>query len=96
MPTRMRLRSPRQPLFLFLGATLMLGTGLGWLGWRLLQQDRDLEDQRTREHLESAAQLLAASCVRASPTSTVAFPASSRCGGSQRAGHRRKKRAPGL
>jgi len=60
MPTRMRLRSPRQPLFLFLGATLVLATGLGWLGWRLLQQDRDLEDQRIREHLESAAQLLAA------------------------------------
>src|SRR5436190_3682663 len=31
---------------------------LGWLGWRLLLQDRALEDQRLREQLENAATLL--------------------------------------
>jgi len=32
---------------------------MGWLGWRLLEQDRALEIQRERDHLESAASLLA-------------------------------------
>jgi len=32
---------------------------LGWLGWRLLEQDRALESQRQRERLENAAGLLA-------------------------------------
>jgi signal transduction histidine kinase len=31
---------------------------LGWLGWRLLVQDRALENQRLREQLENAATLL--------------------------------------
>jgi len=31
----------------------------GWLGWRLLEQDRALENQRQRERLENAAGLLA-------------------------------------
>ena len=31
----------------------------GWLGWRLLEQDRALENQRLRERLENAAGLLA-------------------------------------
>jgi signal transduction histidine kinase len=31
----------------------------GWLGWRLLEQDRALENQRERERLENAASLLA-------------------------------------
>jgi signal transduction histidine kinase len=32
---------------------------LGWLGWRVLQQDRALENQRLRERLENAASLVA-------------------------------------
>ena len=32
---------------------------LGWLGWRVLQQDRALESQRARERLDSAASLIA-------------------------------------
>lgn len=32
---------------------------LGWLGWRVLQQDRALESQRGRERLDSAASLIA-------------------------------------
>ena len=31
---------------------------LGWLGWRLLDQDRTLEKQRERDRLDSAAALL--------------------------------------
>jgi signal transduction histidine kinase len=38
---------------------------LGWLGWRLLEQDRALENQRDRDHLESAAGLLAHELERA-------------------------------
>lgn len=32
---------------------------LGWLGWRVVQQDRALEAQRLRERLDSAAKVLA-------------------------------------
>ena len=32
---------------------------LGWLGWRVLQQDRALESQRVRERLDNAAALIA-------------------------------------
>jgi signal transduction histidine kinase len=32
---------------------------LGWLGWRVLQQDRALESQRLRERLDNAASLVA-------------------------------------
>lgn len=32
---------------------------LGWLGWRLLEQERALESRRERDRLESAASLLA-------------------------------------
>lgn len=44
-------------LFLVL-AGIPLGA-LGWLGWRLLEQDRALESQRLRERLDNAAGLLA-------------------------------------
>ncbi len=47
-------------LVLFLAATLVLASTLGWLGWRLLEQDRALEEQRLRERLENAADLITA------------------------------------
>src|SRR6266705_1408424 len=53
-------RSPRYLLTLFLAIMLVLAATLGWLGWRLLEQDRALENQRTQERLENAADLIAA------------------------------------
>ena len=60
MPMRNWLRPPRNLLVLFLGTTLVLTVGLGWLGWRLLQQDRAVGAQRVRDRLDSAADLVAA------------------------------------
>ena len=60
MPMRDWLRPPRNLLVLFLGTTLVLTAGLGWLGWRLLLQDRAVEAQRIRDRLASAADLIAA------------------------------------
>jgi signal transduction histidine kinase len=44
---------------LFLGITLILLGALAWLGWRLFQQDRALEQQRVRDRLENAADIVA-------------------------------------
>jgi signal transduction histidine kinase/predicted negative regulator of RcsB-dependent stress response len=46
-------------VILFLGITLVLMGTLGWLGWRLFQQDRALERQRVQDRLERAADLVA-------------------------------------
>ncbi len=54
------LRPPRSLLVLFLGTTLVLTAGLGWLGWRLLQQDRAVDAQRVRDRLDSSADLITA------------------------------------
>ena len=55
---RLRL-PPRQLLLLLVVFTLGLASALVWLGWRLVRQDRDLESQRVREHLERAATTVA-------------------------------------
>ena len=39
----------------FLGVMALLVLALGWLGWLLLDQDRSLEEQRTRERVDAAA-----------------------------------------
>jgi signal transduction histidine kinase len=56
-------RSPHTaPLKLLALFVLLSGiplVALGWLGWRVLQQDRALESQRVRERLENAASLVA-------------------------------------
>jgi len=57
-------RLPRYLLTLFLGIMLVLAATLGWLGWRLLEQDRALENQRTQERLDNAADLIGASLLR--------------------------------
>ncbi len=54
----------RAPGSLFLAVMLVLAATLSWLGWQLLQQDRVLETQRTRERLDNAADLIAASLLR--------------------------------
>jgi len=48
----------------FVAITVVLVAALGWLSWRLLDQDRALERQRTRDRLESAADLVAAELLR--------------------------------
>ena len=60
MVLRNSFRSPRPVLVLFLGTTLVLLAGLGWLGSRSLERDRAVEVQRIRDRLESATDLIAA------------------------------------
>ena len=48
----------------FLVITLVLTTALGWLGWRLLEQDEQLSTQRMAEQREAAADALVTSLER--------------------------------
>jgi hypothetical protein len=48
---------PLQLRLVFLAVMLLLASTLGWLGWRLLSQDRELAKQRTTERQEVAADL---------------------------------------
>ncbi len=57
-------RPPHPLLSMFLAVTLLPAAGLIWLGWRLLQQDRVLLDQRIQERLERSADLLVAALVQ--------------------------------
>jgi type VI protein secretion system component VasK len=49
---------PHHLLTLFLAITLVLAAGLGWFGWRILEQDRALEGQRVQERLGQAADMV--------------------------------------
>ena len=51
------LRPPRRSLTAFVAITVGLAGVLAWLAWRLVQQDRGLERQRTSEQLERAVDL---------------------------------------
>ena len=55
---------PRRLAALFLALTLAPAGGLVWLGWRLLEQDRALEVQRTQERREYAAGLVSSALGR--------------------------------
>jgi signal transduction histidine kinase len=57
-------RPPHHLLSLFLAITLVLSTGLGWFGWRILEQDRALEGQRVQERLGQVADLVSANLQR--------------------------------
>ncbi len=59
MQLREWLRPPRPLLALFLAVTVVSATVLGWLSWRLLEQDRALENQRIQERLDHAADMIA-------------------------------------
>ena len=54
------IRPPRNLLWMFLSITSVLTAALGWLGWQLLQQERELSRQRVQEHVEVAADLVTA------------------------------------
>jgi len=60
MTTSGHLGAPARLLLLFPLLAAVPLTALGWLGWRLLDQDRALERQRVREGLANDAGLLAA------------------------------------
>lgn len=51
---------PRHLLLIFLLISLGPAAALGWLSWRLLEQDRALEAQRIQERLENAADMASA------------------------------------
>lgn len=55
---------PRHLLLLFLAITLALAAVLGWLSWRVLEQERALEGQRIQERLDHAAELSSAALLR--------------------------------
>jgi len=56
-----RLRPPRNVLLLFMAVSAVSVSALAWLSWRLLEQDRALENQRIQERLEDAADLIVTS-----------------------------------
>ncbi len=56
-----RLRPPRNVLVLFMAVSAVSVSALAWLSWRLLEQDRALENQRIQQRLENAADLIVTS-----------------------------------
>jgi len=56
--------STRRVSTLFLSVALLFAGALGWLGWRLIQQDRALARQRRVERLEAAADRVSAAMYR--------------------------------
>ncbi len=59
-----RLWPTHHALAVFLSIMLIFGGALGWLSWKLLEQDRSLERQRVQERLEQAADHMAAALER--------------------------------
>jgi len=51
MSLRRWLEPQRRLLGLFVAVMVTIAAALGWLGWRLLDQDRDLSRQRVQERL---------------------------------------------
>ncbi len=64
MASGARFRPPRPLLVAFLAFTLAPVVALGWLGWRLLEQERALERQRAHESLQGAADRIGATLAR--------------------------------
>jgi signal transduction histidine kinase len=56
-----KLRPPRNILLLLLAVSAVSVSALAWLSWRLLEQDRALENQQIQERLEDAADLIVTS-----------------------------------
>ena len=57
-------RDPRRLLLLFMITTLAPAGSLGWLAWRMVEQDRMLEARRVQEKRDQAADLAAAALRR--------------------------------
>ena len=55
MPLRKWFASPRRVLILFFAITLIPAAALGYLTWRLIEQDRSVAKQRLQERLDQAA-----------------------------------------
>ena len=64
MPPGAWFQPPRHLLVSFLVFALAPVAALGWLGWRLLEQERALERQRAHESLQSAADRIGATLGR--------------------------------
>lgn len=62
---RQRPPASRRLFALFAATTLAPAIGLSWLGWRMIEQDRALENQRLQERRDHAADLGAAALQRA-------------------------------
>src|SRR5262245_21244149 len=60
-----RRRATRRFLAASVAALAVPAALVGWLGWQLLQQDRQLEGRRVQERLTTAADLAAGSIDRA-------------------------------
>jgi signal transduction histidine kinase len=58
-------RPPKYSVILFLGVAAVSVIALTWMGWRLLQQDRELEAQRLEEQREAAADRIIAALEKA-------------------------------
>lgn len=69
--------APLKLLTLFVLLSGIPLAALGWLGWRVLQQDRALESQRVRERLDSAAGLVARELDRTLSAWETLLPAAS-------------------
>jgi signal transduction histidine kinase len=57
-------RAPRQLMVLFLGIVLALAGAQAWLSWRILEQDRDLENRRVQERLAQGEELIRTALLR--------------------------------
>ena len=53
-------RPPHALLAALVATTLVVTAALGWFGWRLLDQQRSIDEQRAREQLETGANAIAA------------------------------------
>lgn len=58
-------RPPRSLVALIIGITVVPLATLLWLGWRLLEQDRALEQQQVRQRVERGADLIVSALQRA-------------------------------
>ena len=64
MPILDWFRPPRHLLTLYLAGTLAAAAALAWLGWRLIDQERALDAKHAQDHLEIAADRVAAALQR--------------------------------
>jgi two-component system phosphate regulon sensor histidine kinase PhoR len=53
------LPTSRSPLAALVATTIVVTAALGWAGWRLLDQQRAIDEQRVREQLEMSADAIA-------------------------------------